>query len=331
MNTHNHTESRKLVLAPRRRGAMNANMLKIIIFSLFFLLSTILAAVAWYFTSTYSLPLPVPGLSIISTFFPIVEVIATAYTTRRILTPPSEKSKRPIPYLVVLINLVLLLVPAVLVTTSAPALFPANRCQLKQAWQGWYSARDEGAIRNVQDVLHCCGFGTVVDMPFPFPRNARKDKNDAVPPDACARRLGGGDVTRVSPCLPLWEGQMQKTVGFLIAAGAVILFAKLAFLMIAFGNPEAIGRVFRRPSTPEIPSYDENPGAGRIEDVVEHRDASDDEDDGPSDDDEEAVGRRGSRDPADSRTALLMPSANGARGLNGNGQHAYGATDPNWS
>ncbi|KAF3910610.1 hypothetical protein ABW21_db0203897 [Orbilia brochopaga] len=296
MNTRKQTAIRKFNTEPRRRAAMNSNMLKVVLFSLLLLLATVLAAVAWYLTSTYRLPLPIPGLSIITTFFPVLDFIATAYTARQVLVP-SKNGKEPIPYLLILINLVLFLVPAVLVTTSAPALFPANRCQLRQTWQSWFSAHDEDAIKGVQDALHCCGFALPVEMPFPFPRNAHKGKNDGIPNDLCARRLGGGDVT------------------------------KFAFLMYALGNPEGVAF---KPEVTEV--YDGERGLPPNTRVIEENpDDSDEENEPPSDDDEEAAGRRGSRDNVTSRTALLMPSANGNGGMNGAGQHAYGATANDWS
>ncbi|KAJ6260197.1 hypothetical protein Dda_4421 [Drechslerella dactyloides] len=289
---------------------MKANMIEVL-FSSLFLLSAILAAVAWYLTSTYQLPLPVPGLPVISTFLPIVEFIVTYYTTRRIRglfddqTGPTN-GRKTILYLLILINLELLLVPAVLITTSAPALFPANRCPLGDAWQRWYSAKDENAIKGVQDALHCCGFVTPIDRPFPFSRSAKKGKSDGVPSDLCARRLGSGDPTRVSPCLPLWEAKMQKTVGFLIAAGGVIIVVKLAFLMAALGNPEMIGRFFRRPHAQEVTQVYSEDNSNRVITVDDGADGSDEENDPPSDDDSE---------PA---------SGHGTGGMNGNGQRTYG-------
>ena len=42
-------------------------------------------------------------------------------------------------------------------------------CPLEQEWKGMFKRHDAEGIRAIQDALNCCGFKSVVDMPYPFP------------------------------------------------------------------------------------------------------------------------------------------------------------------
>ncbi|EWC47601.1 hypothetical protein DRE_03221 [Drechslerella stenobrocha 248] len=283
---------------------MSSAILSRILPPLLFLLSSVLAAVAWYRTSKYRLPLPFPALPALSTFLPLVELITTFYTANRVLSPAGSR-KNPLPPLLVLLNLFLLLLPTALVPSAVPALFPENLCQLEQTWKGWYSEKNVLAIKGVQDALTCCGFRTNKNMAFPFFKNG--EGGGGVPADTCARALGGGDPSKVSACLPLWEDKMKTTVWLLIAAAALVVTLKLAFLSTALGDPEMVRRWFNPPA------YEGYNGRREIEEI-------DDEDDDGLIDARDSIqesdlvrGGRGeaNRDREDSRTRLLLPQENG--------------------
>ncbi|RVD82256.1 uncharacterized protein DFL_006688 [Arthrobotrys flagrans] len=198
-----------------------------------------LGAFAWYTVSKYRLPFA--ALPIITTLLGPSDFFAT-YSASRSLSTSRKTSKRPLPPFHLAINLALLLLPTVMIALGAPYLAGESKCQLRDTWQAWYSAHDKNAIQGVQDIFQCCGFGKVTEMPFPFYKGPRKgEKKPEVPAGTCAQALG-----RSLPCAPFLEGELKLAMGMVVAAAALTLLLKFAFLMIVVGRPKFAERWFAK-------------------------------------------------------------------------------------
>ncbi|KAK6500853.1 hypothetical protein TWF506_003614 [Arthrobotrys conoides] len=198
----------------------------------------VLGGVAWYTVWKYSLPFTV--LPIITTLLGPTDL----YTTYRSLTLATSRkaSKRPLSSFPLAVNLALLILPAVLIALGAPNLSGAGKCQLKDTWQAWYSAHNKDAITGIQDALQCCGFGQVTEMPFPFYKGPKKgEKLPEVPANACSVTLG-----RNTACGPVWEGELKLAAALVVAAAAIALVTKFAFLIITLARPGFAERWFAR-------------------------------------------------------------------------------------
>lgn len=62
----------------------------------------------------------------------------------------------------------------VLATIYGSHVLPSasRECELSTRWQQLFGAKDERAIRAIQEAFQCCGFRTVKDMAWPFPPTA---------------------------------------------------------------------------------------------------------------------------------------------------------------
>ncbi|KAK6345579.1 hypothetical protein TWF718_007489 [Orbilia javanica] len=190
-----------------------------------------LGVFAIYTATTYKLPMTI--LPIIATALGPIDALSTY---RSIVNAPTSRrtSRPPLPHLHLAINLALLILPTVLTALGAPYLgSQVSKCQLKDTWQAWYSAHDKNAIKGVQDALQCCGFGKATEMPFPFPKDPKKgDPTPPVKANTCAIALGHD-----TPCAPAWEGELKVVAGLVVAAAAISILMKVAFLMITIGRP----------------------------------------------------------------------------------------------
>ncbi|KAK6528398.1 hypothetical protein TWF281_009639 [Arthrobotrys megalospora] len=270
-----------------------------VLVSLLFLVVPGLGAFAWYIVSRYQLPFSV--LPIITTIFGPVDALAT-YGSAFGFSVAKRGSKRPLVPWFLFVNLLLLVLPAVIIALSAPYL-GESKCLLKDTWQAWYSAKNEKAVKGVQDSLQCCGFGTAVEMPYPFPFNPKKgDPRPEVPVGTCKTLMRGVN----KPCAPLWQAELQTAVGLVVGATAFMFVAKLVYLMIVLGNPKLAERWFARPS------YSEYENVRTIENLDDDEEEEEEEerppphittDAGPS-------GENG----ANERTRLLLPKDHSRNG-----------------
>jgi hypothetical protein len=89
-------------------------------------------------------------------------------------------------------------------------------CPLSDQWLKLYRTKNAGRIRAIQDAFDCCGFRTVLDMPWPFP--SAHDKTNT-----CATRF-----ERTQGCLTDWRASEQQIAGLLI----VIDVLSIAYLWL---------------------------------------------------------------------------------------------------
>ncbi|KAK6360238.1 hypothetical protein TWF730_006388 [Orbilia blumenaviensis] len=218
-----------------------------IIAALVALITMILGILAWWTVSKYSLPFSLV-LPILTTVLGPGDLLATCASLVGSSGGSRRASKRPLNNVSLFINLLLLILPAVMTGLAAPALGNQS-CQMRDVWQGWFKTHNENAIKAIQDSLQCCGFASVKDMPYPFPRKASKDGKPEVPDMTCANILG-----HMTPCAPAWEGELKSAAGFVIGGASLAVVWKLFFLMIVVGNPKGARRWFVRPTYGEYES-----------------------------------------------------------------------------
>lgn len=93
-----------------------------------------------------------------------------------------------------------------LATLAGTHLIPVSglQCGLDRRWQGMFQAKDENAIRRIQDALNCCGLHSLKDRAWPFPSN----QNDA---SICQSLTG-----RSQSCFGAWRKGEQEVAGMLL-------------------------------------------------------------------------------------------------------------------
>lgn len=97
-------------------------------------------------------------------------------------------------------------VVATLSGTFLPSRDPTT-CFLENQWRHLFQNKDERRIRTIQDTFSCCGFRTVLDMPWPFP-----SRHHGVEAATCTRQ-----TQRKSSCLAPWMSEQQAAAGILLA------------------------------------------------------------------------------------------------------------------
>ena len=99
-------------------------------------------------------------------------------------------------------------------TLGATYIAPSStlRCQLENQWASFFSNKNVGAIRGIQDRHECCGLFNAHDRAWPFPDR----RHDAY---ACQEAFG-----RDQSCFAAWRRDQQ------ITGGLILLIAIVAFL-----------------------------------------------------------------------------------------------------
>lgn len=148
---------------------------------------------------TLSLPLT-PALTFVTILLPLLagaNLLSLPYLTRK----GPRKSASVFKY----INPVVLQALQGIFTTVLATLYfsdivpSATRgCELSTRWQQLFRAKDERAIRAIQEALQCCGFRTVKDMAWPFPPTGIQ----------CSARFD-----RTSACQGPWTNTLQRSAG----------------------------------------------------------------------------------------------------------------------
>jgi uncharacterized integral membrane protein len=90
-------------------------------------------------------------------------------------------------------------------------------CSLENAWNRMWKGHDAAGIRAVEEALHCCGFRSLKDRPWPFPHG---DKGDL---DMCRLRMG-----YTVPCEGPWRAQLQRS-----AFGDFVIVAIVCFMQVS--------------------------------------------------------------------------------------------------
>lgn len=128
---------------------------------------------------------------------------------------------------------------------------------------------DADAIRAIQDALGCCGFRSVKDMAWPFPRG--KSGEEA---GTCAKKF-----EREVACREPWQKAMAAAAGgdFGVLVGALVLQG-LPWLLVKLlgrdgfrGVLKVLGRLFGRSDHEEPQEERVRPLLGDVEDAEEGR------------------------------------------------------------
>ncbi|KAJ8070698.1 hypothetical protein OCU04_001069 [Sclerotinia nivalis] len=97
-------------------------------------------------------------------------------------------------------------------------------CGLEDKWQKFFSAKNEGKIKAIQDALNCCGLHSVFDKAWPF----RKDVHG---PGSCV------DLTnRSQSCFGTWRQAEQINAGLLLIVAIVIFIIKVTSIINLLTN-----------------------------------------------------------------------------------------------
>jgi hypothetical protein len=109
----------------------------------------------------------------------------------------------------------------VLATLAGTYLAPVSglRCGLDERWRDLYKAKNEKAIRRIQDAFNCCGLHSRVDMAYPFPSKERLA-------DACLKMY-----ERKSNCFEAWRGEERGMAGLILAITAGVAVWKVSVLL----------------------------------------------------------------------------------------------------
>ncbi|EXJ65832.1 uncharacterized protein A1O5_11073, partial [Cladophialophora psammophila CBS 110553] len=79
-------------------------------------------------------------------------------------------------------------------------------CGLESQWTRLFRAKNEDAVRGIENAFRCCGFNSLHDRAWPFP-------SQDVDVRACERSLG---YTR--RCVDPWRNQEQVAAGLVALA-----------------------------------------------------------------------------------------------------------------
>ncbi|OAL36565.1 hypothetical protein AYO20_04181 [Fonsecaea nubica] len=79
-------------------------------------------------------------------------------------------------------------------------------CSIESQWVSLFRAKNEDAVRGIENALRCCGFNSLHDRAWPFPSHD-------VDVTACERTLG---YTR--RCVDPWRNREQVAAGLLALA-----------------------------------------------------------------------------------------------------------------
>ena len=111
-----------------------------------------------------------------------------------------------------LLQFALTTILATLLSTAGLVPSPAQSCLLSTRWQRLWSAHDGDAIRAIQDALGCCGYNSVKDRSWPFPRGGSRVD--------CAAQFG-----RTAACAGPWMEALRRGsgAGFAVVVGVGVL------------------------------------------------------------------------------------------------------------
>ena len=115
------------------------------------------------------------------------------------------------------VTVLLIIYYTVIVTLSMSHMVPPNNltCGLEQQWLRLFTAKDQNAIKRIQDSHQCCGLHSAKDKAWPFP-----DGNHGS--DACLNAFG-----RKKPCFGDWRRDEQIVGGLMILVAVITALIKV--------------------------------------------------------------------------------------------------------
>lgn len=163
--------------------------------------------------SSFALSLPLsPALTFVSILLPLLagaNLLSLPYLTNK----TSRQSNAIIKYFnPVVLQSLQGIFTTILATLYSSHILPSDsrECELSTRWQHLFRAKDERAIRAIQEAFQCCGFRTVKDMAWPFPPTNVQ----------CPARFD-----RSLACQVPWTSALQRSAGVnfgIVAAVAVM-------------------------------------------------------------------------------------------------------------
>lgn len=108
------------------------------------------------------------------------------------------------------------LVATILVTLLFEAVIPSEglNCVLENTWKNKFRAHDARAVRQIQDLLDCCGFNSVKDRGYPWPKDGHAS--------TCADTYG-----RDQACRGPWTKAMQTNAGIDLAVVLAVMLMQV--------------------------------------------------------------------------------------------------------
>jgi len=172
------------------------------------LILTVIAGYSYSQIRFLSLPIP-QALGLFTVVLPLITGISTkgAYGLIK-RSSKNQQYQLTIP-LIAVIGFQLIYETVVATLASTYILPPASlACGLHTRWQKLLSAKDEKAIKAIQDAFQCCGFKHPRDMAWPFGN-----------PSSCGEIFG-----RTQGCVGEWRKAEQVNAGLFVLV-AVVVFA----------------------------------------------------------------------------------------------------------
>ncbi|OHE93438.1 tetraspanin [Colletotrichum orchidophilum] len=174
-------------------------------------------AIVVHVTST-NLALPIsPFLSLLPILLPIIGTVNAFYYPRLLFNASTSPARTEQLFPTIIQSLQGILTTAVAVILLQTAL-PGDglNCSLSTSWQRMFVAKDESAIKHIQDSLHCCGLNSVKDRGWPFNGNTH-----------CAEITG-----RKTACVGPWRDATVRNSS--IDLGVVLVVGVLQVLTLLF-------------------------------------------------------------------------------------------------
>jgi hypothetical protein len=167
-----------------------------------------------------SLPLP-PASTIAGILLPALSFLNTFYYNSNALSSTQVGSRAPaiLPEALQVLQTIL---TTILGTTfhSDNTSASTQHCLLSTHWQQLWTSHNSAAIRRIQDTWDCCGFNSVKDRAWPFPRKGNSQPN-------CAAQWG-----RTTACGQPWAEAMKQAAG--LEFGIVVA---VGLLQVSFTPP----------------------------------------------------------------------------------------------
>jgi hypothetical protein len=162
---------------------------------------------AWARSVYFSLPLPT-SVPAINAFYPIISAVVIPLAARTL------KNRYNNAVLFGTVSYILTLIPVVLLILALVYSVPSQllSCSLESQWGHLFRTKNVGAVRAIQDSLHCCGLNSMHDRAWPFPSKGVKATE--------CERTQGWKVR----CLDGWTEQETRMAG-LVAVASVVNWA----------------------------------------------------------------------------------------------------------
>jgi len=159
--------------------------------------------------------LPIPqALALFTVVLPLITGISTQGVYGLIQRSSKNKQYQLTVPLIAVIGFQLIY-ETVITTLALTHILPPSAldCGLRDKWTKMFQAKDEDAIRTIQDSLKCCGFNTVKHMAYPF---------EGSKASTCAETF-----KRSQRCLEPWKQAEQANAGWLLLVAVIVFVVKV--------------------------------------------------------------------------------------------------------